>query len=139
MMNNCLTVWNLTSDVSLSKVLSALDPKRLKINYLSLLCLESCCCLALSDKPDDGRSISQNVAKNNMIQDMINSNTMNSTESAIPNIFKTENQVFLLKSMGSANQNFVILFLVIADNKNGKTLSFTSVGLKVHGTNNLNL
>ena len=39
--------------------------------------------------PDDGRSISRNVSKNNMIQDMINSDNMNSTESTIPNIFKT--------------------------------------------------
>ena len=47
-----------------------------------------------------------------------------------------ENQVFLLESMGPANQNFVILSLVIAKDKYVKTL-FTSVGLKVHGTNNL--
>ena len=50
---------------------------------------------------------------------------------------KTENQVFLLKSMGPAIQNFVIMSLVIANNKYVKTLSFTSIGLKVHGTNNL--
>ena len=36
--------------------------------------------------PDDGRSISQHVTKDNMIQDMINSDNMNSTESTIPNI-----------------------------------------------------
>ena len=50
---------------------------------------------------------------------------------------KTENQVFLLKSMGPGNQNFVILSLVINYNKYVITLRFTSVGLKVHGTNNL--
>ena len=50
---------------------------------------------------------------------------------------KTENQVFLLKSMGPGNQNFVILSLVITNNKYVKTLRFTSVGLKIHGTNNL--
>ena len=38
-----------------------------------------------SKLPDDGRRISP---KNNMIQDMINSNNMNSTEATIPNIFK---------------------------------------------------
>ena len=32
---------------------------------------------------------SRNVAKNNMIQGMISSDNMNSTESTIPNIFKT--------------------------------------------------
>ena len=42
---------------------------------------------------------------------------------------ETENQVFLLKSMGPANKNFVILSLVITNNKYVKTLSFTSVGL----------
>ena len=41
--------------------------------------------------PDNGRSISRNVAKSNMIQDMINSDNMNSTESTIPNIFKPIN------------------------------------------------
>ena len=50
---------------------------------------------------------------------------------------ETENQVFLLKSMGPANQNFVILSLVIANKKYAKTLSFTSVCLKVNGTSNL--
>ena len=48
---------------------------------------------------------------------------------------ETENQVFLLKSMGPGNQNFVILSLVITNNKYVKALRFTSVGLKVHGTN----
>ena len=33
-----------------------------------------------------------------------------------------ENQVFLLESMGPANQKFVILSLVIANNKYVKTL-----------------
>ena len=50
---------------------------------------------------------------------------------------KIENQVLLMKSMGPTNQNFVILSLVIANKKYAKTLSFISVGLKVHGTNNL--
>ena len=50
---------------------------------------------------------------------------------------ETENQVFLLKSMGLTNQNFVILSLVTANNKYAETLCFTSVGLKVHGTNDL--
>ena len=50
---------------------------------------------------------------------------------------ETKNQGFLLKSMGPTDKNFVILSLVIANNKYAKTLSFTSVGLKVHGTNNL--
>ena len=49
----------------------------------------------------------------------------------------TENQVFLLKSMGLKIKNFVILALVITNNKYVKTLRFTSAGLKVHGTNNL--
>ena len=43
--------------------------------------------------PDDGRSISRNVATKNIIQDMINSDNMNSTESTIPNVFKTERWV----------------------------------------------
>ena len=51
---------------------------------------------------------------------------------------ETENQVFLLKSMGPTNQNFVILSLVITNNKYEKTFRSTSVGLEVHGTNNLN-
>ena len=50
---------------------------------------------------------------------------------------ETENQVFLLKSMGPGNQNFVILFLVITNNKYVKTLRFISVIVKVHGTNKL--
>ena len=50
---------------------------------------------------------------------------------------ETENQVISLMSMGSENQNFVILSLVITNNKYVKTLRFTSVGLKVHGTNNV--
>ena len=50
---------------------------------------------------------------------------------------ETENQVFLLKSMGLTNQNFVILSLVIANKKYVKTLSFNSIGLKIHGTNSL--
>ena len=50
---------------------------------------------------------------------------------------ETENQVFLLKSTGPENQNFVILSLVIICDKYVKTLRFTSVGLKVHGANNL--
>ena len=50
---------------------------------------------------------------------------------------ETENQVFLSKSMGLVNQNFVILSLVITKNKYVKTLSLTSVGLKVNGTNNI--
>ena len=50
---------------------------------------------------------------------------------------KTEKQVFLLKSMGPGNQNFVILSLVITNNKYMKTLRFTSVGVKVHGPNKL--
>ena len=49
----------------------------------------------------------------------------------------TENQAFLLNSVGPANQNFVILSLVIANNKYVKPLSSTSINLKVHGTNNL--
>ena len=43
---------------------------------------------------------------------------------------ETENQVFVLKSMGPGNQNFVILSLVITNNKYVKTLRFTSVGLE---------
>ena len=39
----------------------------------------------------------------------------------------TENQVFLLHSVGPANQNFVILSLVIVNNKYVKPLSFTSI------------
>ena len=50
---------------------------------------------------------------------------------------ETKNQVFLSKSMGPANRNFVVLSLVIANNKYVKTLSFTSIGLKVQGANNL--
>ena len=55
---------------------------------------------------------------------------------------ETENQGFLLKikfvlSIGPRNQNSVILSLVIANNKHVKTPRFTSVGFKVHGTNNL--
>ena len=42
-----------------------------------------------SHLPDDVRSIFETSPKNNMIQDMINSDNMNSTESIIPNIFKT--------------------------------------------------
>ena len=49
----------------------------------------------------------------------------------------TENQVFLLNSVGPANQNFVIPSLVIANNKYVRPSSFTSIGLKVHRTNNL--
>ena len=49
----------------------------------------------------------------------------------------TENQVFLLNSMGPANQNFVTLSLVIANNKYVKPLGFASIGLKIYGTNNL--
>ena len=37
---------------------------------------------------------------------------------------ETENQVFLLKSLGPTNQNFVTQSLVIANNKYVKTLSF---------------
>ena len=49
----------------------------------------------------------------------------------------TENQVFLSKSVGPGNQNFVKLSLVFTNNKYVKTLRFTSVGLKVYGTNKL--
>ena len=49
----------------------------------------------------------------------------------------TENPVFLSKSMGPTNHNFVIHSLVIANNKYAKSLSFTSVGFKIHGTNNV--
>ena len=60
-----------------------------------------------------------------------------STESALSSRSQeTENQVFLLESMGPAKKNFVILSLVIANNKYVK-LCFTSIGLKVHRTNNL--
>ena len=41
-----------------------------------------------SHLPDDEENISRNIAKNNMIQEKINSDNMNSTELTIPNIFK---------------------------------------------------
>ena len=44
---------------------------------------------------------------------------------------------FFLKSMGPGNQNFVVLSMVVDNNKYMKALRFTSVGLKVHGTNKL--
>ena len=46
---------------------------------------------------------------------------------------ETENQVFLLKTMGPANKNFVILSRVITNNKYVKTLSLTSIVLKSMG------
>ena len=46
---------------------------------------------------------------------------------------ENENQVFLLESMGLANQNFVILSLVIANNKYVKTLCLLQLVLKLMG------
>ena len=46
---------------------------------------------------------------------------------------ETENQVFLLESVGPANQNFVILSLVIANNKFVKTLFYLSWSQKSLG------
>ena len=48
-----------------------------------------------------------------------------------------ENQVFLLESMGPSNQKFVILSLVIGNNKYVKTLCLLQFVLKSQGTNNL--
>ena len=46
---------------------------------------------------------------------------------------ETENQVFLLNSVGPANQHFVILSLVIANNKYVKPLSVLQLVLKSVG------
>ena len=54
-----------------------------------------------------GEASLETSPKNNMIQDMINSDNMNSTESTIPNIFKTINkELFKVEYLIKLSQYF---------------------------------
>ena len=60
-----------------------------------------------------GEASLETSPKNNMIQDMINSDNMNSTESTIPNIFKDSCLLTLTTSTSHMQSCFKIDLIVI--------------------------